>query len=171
MGDAESKHDKFLKRIHLWVAILGGVVTLAIGIYNFKNIFFPEKASNPPAVEAQTQSVPRTAANFSAKAASGDALTYEMFRSMDQNGDGRILESEWRGSREDFYLLNLDGNGALTPQDFQSARFEDMDRNADGQIARLEWRKARSSFDLLDSNRDGKISADEFDARLKAGGA
>lgn len=165
MGDTESRHDKFLKRIHLWVAILGGVVTLAIGIYNFKNIFFPNKISNPPAAETQTQNAPRTAAHFSAKAASGEALSFEFFSSMDQNGDGRILESEWRGSSDDFKLLNLDGNSALTAQDFKAARFEDLDRNADGQITRLEWRKSRAAFDILDSDRDGKISPDEFDIR------
>ena len=101
----------------------------------------------------------------------GDPLSFEMFLPMDQNGDGKILESEWKGTREDFYCLNLDGNNALTAQDFKAARFEDMDRNGDGQITRLEWRKARFTFDMLDANTDGKISADEFSGRRKAAAA
>lgn len=162
MSDAESKHDKVLKRVHLWVAVLGGVVTLTIGVYNFKHLFFPDKTVSAPA--AQVSAPP-------SKAAAGGSLSFEKVLPMDENGDGKVSEREWKGTHDDFYRLNLDGNSSLTSQDFQGTRFENMDRNADGQITRLEWRKARFTFDLLDADGDGKISADEFDARRKAAGA
>ncbi len=154
MDDRESKHDKVLKRVHLWVAILGGVITLLIGVYNFRNIFFPHReVPNKPSLEVRADSEP---------------LSLESFLPQDRNGDGKVHESEWRGPRENFSLLDLDGNGVLNSQDFKAARFEDMDRNGDGAITRLEWRKARRSFDVLDADADGKISPDEYMARRKA---
>ena len=43
MSESESEHDKFLKRVHLWIAIVGGVITISIGAYNAKNLFFSKK--------------------------------------------------------------------------------------------------------------------------------
>ncbi len=172
MGHSESKHDKVLNRVHLWVAILGGIITVLIGAYNFRNMFFSDKSAGKPAMEMSAESGPgpKGTTTLSTVSVQNESLSFETFLPMDQNGDGKILESEWRGTREDFYRLNLDGNNALTAQDFKGVRFEDMDRNADGEITRTEWRKVRSSFDLLDEDGDGKISADEFSARWKAAG-
>ncbi len=55
MGDQESKHDKVMKKIQLWVAVLAGVITLSIGVYNAKNIFFSEKGSGRLSLEIRAE--------------------------------------------------------------------------------------------------------------------
>jgi hypothetical protein len=162
MSGSESRHDKILNRVHLWVAVLGGLVTLTIGLYNFRSMIFPGKAADMPATEVQFNGVQ------TASVSTGKPLSFERFMPLDQNGDGKVLESEWKGARQDFYLLDLDGNGVLNAQDFKGTRFEDMDQNGDNVITRLEWRKTRRSFDMLDADGDGKISGDEFNARSRA---
>jgi hypothetical protein len=157
MGDSDSKHDKILNRVHLWVAVLGGVITIAIGAYNVKNLFFSKKTD-----------ADKPSASVSAGKAAEGPITQNLFRSLDQNGDGKVRESEWKGAREDFAFLDLDGNGSITAQEFSGITFESMDTNRDGSIVKLEWRKARRSFDLLDENADGKISPEEFKVRERA---
>ena len=53
MADGESKHEKALKRIQLWVAVLAGIVTFAIGAYNAKNLYFSKKGPGTIAIVAQ----------------------------------------------------------------------------------------------------------------------
>lgn len=61
----ETKHDLFLKRIQITVAILAGLATLVVGVYNAKKLIFPEKeeaadiapsmhGSRPPAATSDT---------------------------------------------------------------------------------------------------------------------
>ena len=51
MAVEETKHDLWLKRIQITIAILAGLATLIIGIYNVKNIFSKKNpAETPPAV-------------------------------------------------------------------------------------------------------------------------
>ena len=42
MGAEETKHDLFLKRVQITIAILAGIATLVVGIYNAKKVIFPE---------------------------------------------------------------------------------------------------------------------------------
>lgn len=44
MSADESRQDRVLKKAQLWIAVLVGTVTLAIGLYNAKNLFFTRKA-------------------------------------------------------------------------------------------------------------------------------
>lgn len=55
MSDYESKHDKVLKRVQLWVAVLAGVITLSIGVYNAKKLFFSEKGPGRLALEVRAE--------------------------------------------------------------------------------------------------------------------
>ncbi len=50
--DDETKHEKLLKRLQLWIAVLAGATTLVIGAYNIKNIFFPKKEVEKVIVQA-----------------------------------------------------------------------------------------------------------------------
>lgn len=43
MSDPETQQERFLKRAQMWLAILVGVVTLIVGVYNVKNAFFSQK--------------------------------------------------------------------------------------------------------------------------------
>ena len=164
MSEPEPKHDRVLNRVHLWVAILGGVLTLAIGIFNFKSMLFPARSVSHPAAESRAD----VGREVSTAPVTEEPLSFESFRSFDQNGDGKVHQSEWRGAPEDFYLFDLDGNGVLAAQDLRGVNFEDMDRNGDGYIAALEWRKARRAFDLFDADGDKRISREEFAIREKA---
>ena len=49
----ETKHDLWLKRIQITIAILAGLATLIIGIYNVKNIFSKKEPVETPPVVAQ----------------------------------------------------------------------------------------------------------------------
>ena len=55
MNDHESKHDKVLKRFQLWVAVLAGIITLSIGLYNAKNLFLTEKRPGNLALEVRAE--------------------------------------------------------------------------------------------------------------------
>lgn len=53
MGAEETRHDLTLKRIQATIAILAGIATLVLGVYNIKRTVFaphvPETASRPAA--------------------------------------------------------------------------------------------------------------------------
>ncbi len=50
MGYEETKHDLWMKRINVAVAILGGIAALAVGVYNVKKTYFekPAEVVAPP---------------------------------------------------------------------------------------------------------------------------
>lgn len=56
MANVDNKQEQLLKKIQLYVAVLAGITTLIVGIYNVKNIFFkkpePVKAAQPAASDA-----------------------------------------------------------------------------------------------------------------------
>jgi len=109
------------------------------------------------------------------------------FRTMDQDADGVITRSEWRGNPEGFarYDTNHDGvlsgseiwiggrrtdvpaantNAANTRQrqDDLLETFYRADRNDDGRIAREEWWSDSATFARVDRNHDRSISEQEF---------
>ena len=43
MSDSDSKHEQVLKRTQLIIGVLVGVISLAVGVYNFKNAYFSKK--------------------------------------------------------------------------------------------------------------------------------
>lgn len=45
-----------------------------------------------------------------------------MFKRMDENGDGKIQASEFRGPEEFFKVIDADGDGAATQEEFTKAR-------------------------------------------------
>ncbi len=50
----ETKHDLYLKRVQIIVAILGGLAALTLGIYNVKkDIFSKKEPEKPPAAVVQ----------------------------------------------------------------------------------------------------------------------
>lgn len=81
---------------------------------------------------------------------------------IDQNNDGQISKSEWRGSAEDFDRVDDDRNGFLTPLEIREYRFEQMDVNRDGRITRSEWHGRESTFDALDLNKNGVLKPSEY---------
>ena len=55
MGVEETKHDLWLKRVQVFIAILGGLAALAVGIYNVRKSYFekPAEVAAPPPPPAQ----------------------------------------------------------------------------------------------------------------------
>ncbi len=70
MEGNETAHERMLKKLQLWVAVLAGTATLIVGAYNVKNIFFPKNEPvkvETPSKTAEPQSSPlRSAAEEAA---------------------------------------------------------------------------------------------------------
>lgn len=165
MSEKESRHDRVLKRVHLWVGVLGGIVALLIGLHNFKSVFFPAKRPSPPPAESRSAS---SAAGPTAAAPSpengGVPPSYEMFKKEDRDGNGKVSQAEWGGTPDALARLDLDGDNAVGPSDFR-ASFESLDVNRDGFVTLLEWRKVRRAFQAIDRDGDRRISREEFAGR------
>ena len=91
----------------------------------------------------------------------------DTFEYLDTNNDGRVVRTEWHGTRARFNALDANNDGVLTRAEAMGTEapadlFEAIDANNDSMIARTEWRWSTSSFDIRDSNRDGRLSRDEF---------
>jgi hypothetical protein len=58
MTAEETKHDLWLKRIQITIAILAGLATLILGVYNVKKTVFakPEPMKPPPLVQPNPDS-------------------------------------------------------------------------------------------------------------------
>ena len=48
MGVEETKQDLMLKRVNITIAIVGGLLAVAVGVYNVKKSYFEKPAPPPP---------------------------------------------------------------------------------------------------------------------------
>ena len=53
----ETKHDLYLKRIQIILAILGSLTAVAVGVYNVKKAYFEKPAPPPPPPPAQSDKI------------------------------------------------------------------------------------------------------------------
>lgn len=87
------------------------------------------------------------------------------FRGMDRNRDGVITRVEWRGNDQSFRRHDANNDGVLTGAELAAADddpasdFSLIDRDGNGHVTAQEWRQA---FSQLDVNRDGSITQDEL---------
>lgn len=100
------------------------------------------------------------------------------YADMDDNGDGVITRSEWRGTRQAFNEADTNRDGVLSGSEVwidnrdavgtsgtladRRAEFNDMDENGDGILSRNEWRGSRYAFTQQDLNNDGVITRREY---------
>jgi EF hand domain-containing protein len=119
----------------------------------------------------------------------GQGAVNVRFQGMDQNGDGVITRTEWRGSAKSFQVHDWNGDGKLSGEEvrvgasrndrksdpnFDSADseyvfddwtdrgFRALDHNKDGRVTRDEWHFSRVEFRYADHNNDGAVSRAEF---------
>ena len=91
----------------------------------------------------------------------------ELFRQLDENGDGRIDRVEFQ-TRKVLLLdtRDIDKNNYITPDEalISEAEFAEADTDGDGRLSSLEWISARfTDFDTLDANGDGFLTFDEIE--------
>ncbi len=89
----ETKHDIFLRRVQVSIAILAGLATLILGVYNVKKTFFsanePEEAPySAPAVIVQPELAPdKTSPIKSALEDVGASWIKSLSKNSSQNAD------------------------------------------------------------------------------------
>lgn len=114
---------------------------------------------------------------------------------MDQNGDGKLSKTEFRGPPKKFAMMDKNKDGFVTGQELAAGmskgragggpggpegggqrkppslaqKFAMMDANRDGDIQRSEWRGPENNFKRLDRDRDGVLSSDEIEKVVKRG--
>jgi len=88
------------------------------------------------------------------------------FRAMDRNRDGVVTLSEWQGSDQSFRQQDRNGDGILSGDEVRVAQgagsvnvFALVDADGNGNVTTQEWRRA---FTQLDVNRDGVLTEDEL---------
>jgi EF hand len=88
------------------------------------------------------------------------------YRGMDRNRDGVVTRAEWRGSDQSFRQQDRNADGVLTGEEIgtdagnglvQDFALVDLDGN--GHVTSQEWRRA---FTQLDANRDGSLTEGEL---------
>lgn len=100
-----------------------------------------------------------------------------MFQFLDLNKDHEISKDEWRGDIQKFNKLDKNGDGVISPQDFERKnKFENhffkkilkkLDANGDQKIDANEWPRKMKFFKKIDQNNDGFLEEKEFNKHKK----
>ena len=57
MPTEENKHDLMLKRVNITIAIIGGLLAVAVSVYNIKKSYFQKPELPPPPPPAQSDKI------------------------------------------------------------------------------------------------------------------
>jgi Ca2+-binding EF-hand superfamily protein len=91
------------------------------------------------------------------------------FDMLDKDGKGYIEAKDWPGRRRAFRLMDVNRDGRITLEEFQSLRnrwrnrtFANLDIDGNRLITRDEWMDIPDDFDRLDRDKNGMIERHEF---------
>ena len=91
------------------------------------------------------------------------------FARLDEDDKGFFTMDDWRGRKRAFRLMDVNRDGRVTIEEFQSLNnrwwnrtFENLDIDGNRIITRDEWMDVEADFDRLDRNKDGMIQRHEF---------
>ena len=94
------------------------------------------------------------------------------FRGMDVNRDGVITRAEWRGSEQSFRQHDSNNDRVLAGEEVRNFEADGLvqdfglvDLDGNGHVTQQEWRRA---FTQLDTNRDGSLTQNELGGRDRA---
>jgi len=101
------------------------------------------------------------------------------FQRLDQDRNGSIERSEWRGNNRAFNRLDLNQDDRISWQEYEygravrsrrtgTDRFSTLDSDRNSRLESWEWPYNSLVFDHLDANRDRQISRAEFDKLTSA---
>jgi len=102
------------------------------------------------------------------------AQRVKAFKTMDENKDGKISLSEYRGPTRAFARVDVNHDGEITPEEAKNAfqasvgrfviatRFRTLDANHDGMISAAEFQGPKAAFAKFDRDKNGLIGPVEF---------
>jgi len=114
------------------------------------------------------------------------AQRVKAFKSMDENKDGKISLSEYRGPTRAFARVDVNHDGVITAEEAKNAfqasvgrfviatRFRTLDANHDGMISAAEFKGPKAAFAKYDrdkwQDRSGRVRQDDPGARRRQDG-
>ncbi|MGH7151788.1 MAG: EF-hand domain-containing protein, partial [Planctomycetota bacterium] len=113
---------------------------------------------------------PRAAEDAAAR--EGEAIWGHLGSRHDRNGDGRIDRAEYGRDRSAFDRLDRDGDGVVTPRDFDRPVVPPPELVVPYLLVRafgaekadsIDLRELGKGLDLLDRDGDGRVSHEEFE--------
>jgi len=96
------------------------------------------------------------------------------FKNMDENKDGKVSLSEYRGPTRAFARIDVNHDGVITAEEARNAfqasvdrfviatRFKALDANHDGKISAAEFKGPKAAFTEYDRDKNGLIGPAEF---------
>jgi len=102
------------------------------------------------------------------------AQRVKAFKTMDENKDGKLSLSEYRGPARAFARIDVNHDGVITSEEARNAfqasvgryviatRFRALDANHDGMISAAEFKGPKAAFAQFDRDKNGKIGPVEF---------